>query len=95
MAYSSTNPPVLVSQPFGSRAGGLWTYLSSHDVASVAASSFFSNGYSLGMQSGDFIGVVQMSSNGGAGAYTAHALGIVTTVTSGAGATVVFTATST
>lgn len=90
MAYSSTNGPAIISQTFGSGTN-LWAYKSTHTVAAVAASSFFSNGYDLSMKAGDPIYVTQVTT---ANAYTAHAWGAVSAVTSGAGATVVFTATS-
>ena len=93
MAYSSTNGPVLLTQPVGKGiAPALWGYASTHTVAAVAASSFFSNGAALGMKAGDHIMVTELTT---ANAYTAFGRGVVTTVTAGAGATVVFTATST
>lgn len=91
MAYSSTNGPAMTSQRFG---GGMadWTYASTHTAAAVAASSFISNGAALGMKAGDGFRSVQLTT---AGAFTAFANGIVSSVTPGAGATVTFAATST
>jgi hypothetical protein len=92
MAYSSTNGPALISQRFGGGGGGEWSYLSTHTAAAVAASGFFTNGAALGMKVGDGIRSVQLTT---AGAYTAFANGIVTSVTASSAATVVFSATST
>jgi len=91
MAYSSTNPPINIAQSFGS-GPQYWVYKSTHTAAATAASSFVSNGFDLGMSVGDSFRNVELTT---AGAYTAFADGCVTTVTSGAGATVVFSATST
>ena len=92
MAYSSTNGPAMISQRFGGGGGASWVYSSTHTIGAVAATSFFSNGAQLGLKVNDGIRVVQTTT---AGAFTAFANGIVTTVTAGAGATVVFAATST
>lgn len=92
MAYSSTNGPAMVSQRFGGGIGASWVYSSTHTIAATAATSFFSNGAALGMKVGDGIRAVELTT---AGAFTAFANGIVSSVTAGAGATVVFAATST
>ena len=79
MAYSSTNPPVQVWQTFGGGIKG-WAYKSTHTVATVAGSSFFSDGYSRGMRAGDWCFVVDSGSTlAGQGFISAHS--------SGAGAT--------
>ncbi len=55
MAYSSTNPPALVSQRIG---GGpaMWIYKSSDESAeSVTAAKYFANGEALGMRVGDLV----------------------------------------
>lgn len=102
MAYSSTtfgtNYPRLLAyvtaQPSTLLAGGgsLWSYTSTHTIAAVAASGFFSNGAALGMKVADAINVTEVTT---AGAYTAHAAARVTSVTASSAATVVFSATST
>lgn len=94
MAYSSTNPPVMVWGGFGGSPMRGFAYASTHTVAAVAASSFFSDGYARGMRPGDRVYVNQMTT-ASPPAYTAHATGVVSASSSGAGATVVFTATST
>lgn len=57
MSYATTNPPRLIVQCIG---GGpnLWLYSSADPHATVDASGYFTNGYSLGMRDGDQILVV-------------------------------------
>ena len=57
MAYSTSNPPSLVSQTIG---GGpkVWVYTSTDAVADVDAAGYFSNGEALGMAVGDVVNVV-------------------------------------
>lgn len=86
MAYSSTNPPILIAQSFGS-APGAWVYKSTHTAAATAASGFIANGDALGLQVGDSFRNVEVTT---AGAYTAHADGCVSSVTASSAATVVF-----
>lgn len=53
MAYVTTNPPALHSQAMnGPRT---WVYYSTDDYLTVAASGYFTNGYQLGIRSGDVI----------------------------------------
>ena len=93
MAYSSTNPPVqLTPGSFGGQQTRLFGYKSTHTAAAVAASSFFSDGYSRGMRIGDFVHSVEVTT---AGAFTGFAVGVVNAQTTGAGVTVTFAATST
>lgn len=55
--YSTSNPPVMVSSGIGS-GPRLWMY-SSVDAGSVVdASGYFTNGYALGMRSGDIVFVI-------------------------------------
>jgi len=70
----------------------MWGYSSTHTLAAVAASSFFSNGHALGLKIGDGVYTVTLST---AGAFTDFGLGAVNAVTTGAGATVTYAATST
>jgi hypothetical protein len=53
MAYATTNPPRLVSQPIAGLR--LWQYESADAVATVRVSGYFTNGYDLGMRKGDVI----------------------------------------
>lgn len=91
MAYSSTNGPAMISQRFGG-GGASWVYNSTHTIGAVAAAGFISNGSALGLKVGDGIRVIQSTT---AGAYTAFANGVVSSVTASSAATIVFAATST
>ena len=56
MAYSTSNPPVLVTQGIvGSRH---WVYSSADTDALVQVSGYFSNGWDLGMRAGDTVMVI-------------------------------------
>jgi hypothetical protein len=57
MAYSSTNPPQLISQTFGDQGGQprVWSYGSTDPVATVAGADYVSNGQALGMHLGDVV----------------------------------------
>jgi len=54
MAYSTGNPPSLVSQQLGG-TGKVWLYKDGDDKAAVTAADYFSNGDALGMAAGDVI----------------------------------------
>ena len=92
MAYSSTNPPALVSQGFGGKPFRVFAYKSTHTAADVAATSFFANGVQLGMRVGDVLTNSGVSSGS---TYVGHNEGRVSAVTSTGGATVVFASSST
>ncbi len=62
MAYSSTNPPQLISQPFGDAGPGLWSYRSTDAIATVAGADYVSDGQNLGMKVGDVVFVLDTSS---------------------------------
>lgn len=57
MAYSTSNPPVLVAQGVGGY-GRLWVYSSADADTLVQVSGYFTNGYALGMRAGDIIDVI-------------------------------------
>lgn len=75
MAYSTSFPPVLVTQPmafgrgstFGSTVGSTlcgaaqWIYCSSHTQAEIGTSDFVTNGQTLGMRPGDGLLNMQIS----------------------------------
>ncbi len=82
MAYSSTNPPQLISQRFGGNGPGIWSYKSTDPIATVAGSSYFSNGDALGMQEGDFVAIWDTNS-------TLGSWGVINAITSDAGATLI------
>lgn len=54
MAYSTSNPPMLVAGAIG---GGprLWMYTSTDNAAAVRVSGYFTNGYALGMRANDIL----------------------------------------
>lgn len=85
MAYSSTNPPHLFSQPIGGGGGAIWRYRTTETVSAVTASSFFSDGVIRGMLVGDAVHVVSVST---AGAFADSAWATVTALGTLAGATV-------
>ena len=80
MAYSTTNPPQMISQRFGGGGPALWSFSSTDPVATVAGSSYFSNGDALGMGVADTVFVLDSNSSLGS-------IGWITIVTAGAGAT--------
>jgi len=88
MSYSSTNPPQMISQRFGGNGPALWSYKSTDAIATVAGSSYFSNGYALGMQEGDFVLVWNSAS-------TLGSFGCINDVTTSAGATLISVLTTT
>lgn len=95
MPYNSTgNPPSLTSQGFGGKPFRVFAYKSSDLVGTVAASSYFSNGHSLGMRVGDVVEVTVVST-ASPPVYLGHNVGRVTAVSTGAGATVAFASSST
>lgn len=58
MAYATTNPPALISQGIArgtNKESRIWQYSSADSFALVSASGYFTNGYSLGIRSGDII----------------------------------------
>lgn len=57
MAYSTSNPPHLLSQLI---AGGkkLWLYASTDAATAVRVSGYFTDGYERGMRAGDILMMV-------------------------------------
>lgn len=58
MAYVTSNPPMLISQPLGGGAGKVWLYRSTDTAADVDAANYFTNGGSLGLSVGDIMYVI-------------------------------------
>jgi len=56
MAYSTSNPPRLVSQPIAGLR--MWQYTSTDAVATVRVSGYFTDGWELGMRAGDLVVVL-------------------------------------
>jgi lipid-binding SYLF domain-containing protein len=88
MAYSTSNPPAMVSQRFGGNGPALFSYKSTDAIATVCGSSYVSNGNALGMKVGDVVMVLNSASTLGSLAY-------VSNVTAGAGATLLSSFTTT
>ncbi len=57
MAYSTSNPPCLISQGIGG-FWRTWVYKSTDAVTAVRVSGYFTDGWKLGMRAGDVIFVV-------------------------------------
>ncbi|MDX1742934.1 MAG: hypothetical protein R3186_04990 [Ruegeria sp.] len=57
MAYSTSNPPVCMSQTIGGTFN-LWVYKSTDAPADVDASGYFTDGWDLGMRAGDVVFVI-------------------------------------
>lgn len=56
MAYSTSNPPKLVTQGVGGNGPKFWAYESTADAAAdIDTAGFFTNGYDLGMRAGDLV----------------------------------------
>jgi hypothetical protein len=56
MAYSTANPPQIVSQTIGG-SHKEWVYESTDAVTAVRVSGYFTNGWALGMRKGDIVRV--------------------------------------
>jgi hypothetical protein len=56
MAYATSNPPRLVSQPIAGLR--LWQYSSADAVTLVRVSGYFTDGWDLGMRAGDLVHVL-------------------------------------
>lgn len=56
MSYATSNPPAVIAGPLTGRK--LWFYASTDAQTDVDASGYITNGYDLGMRSGDVVLVV-------------------------------------
>jgi len=79
MAYSTSNPPALVSSQLGSTSGKFWVYDSADAATAVRVSGYITNGYDLGMVVGDVVD--QIDSAGGT---VAHRYVVVSVAAGGA-----------
>lgn len=77
MAYATSNPPRLLSQPIAGQR--LWQYVSADAAATVDTGLYFSDGDTLGMKVDDLVIVHDTGNN----IVTTH---VVLTVTAGSGA---------
>ena len=53
MAYATTNPPALLVQAVANKR--FWIYVSADASATIDASGYITNGYTLGMRDGDLV----------------------------------------
>lgn len=67
MAYSTSNPPALVSQLVGKAGGSVWIYDSADAATVVRVTGYITNGDALGMKVGDIVDQIDS-----AGATVAH-----------------------
>ena len=58
MAYSTSNPPALVSQRVGADGGASWIYKSADTDATVNGADYITNAEDLGMKVGDPVTVI-------------------------------------
>lgn len=58
MAYSTSNPPRLLTGTLDGLGGNIWLYRSTDASTVVDASGYFTNGYNLGMRAGDIVWVI-------------------------------------
>ena len=55
MAYSTDNPPYLVSQGIGNQGIAVWHYDDDDPLTTVDGDGYFTNGDALGMKVGDIV----------------------------------------
>lgn len=79
MAYSTDNPPRLISQSVGANGGSVWLYDSADAATVVRADGYITNGYDLGMKVGDIVDQIDS-----AGATVAHRYVVASVATDGA-----------
>jgi hypothetical protein len=61
MAYSTSNPPVLMVPSIGARPA-IWVYKSTHLSTDTVAAGFFTNGAALGLKVADVVVSVNSTS---------------------------------
>lgn len=80
MAYSTSNPPALISQLVGKAGGKMWVYDSTDAATVVRVAGYITNASDLGMAVGDIVDQIDS-----AGATVAHRY-VVNSVTAGGAA---------
>jgi hypothetical protein len=75
MAYSTTNPPIVIAQGGGGATPSFWLYISADVHTDVDADDYFTNGFELGMKVNDPVIVVKTTATVGA---TTHVVSAVT-----------------
>lgn len=98
MAYSTNNPPFLITQGVAGsvtdRGNKVWGYNSSDLMGTVAATGYFTNGFALGMRVGDRL-LATAFSTATTPTYVGHGYGVVSASVASSAATVVFVSSST
>ncbi|RWF71870.1 hypothetical protein [Mesorhizobium sp.] len=70
MAYSTSNPPVLITQ--GIAGFRIWKYESVDAATLVRVSGYFTNGWQLGMRANDIVFVTDTDSSNGTTIHTVN-----------------------
>jgi hypothetical protein len=55
MAYSTSNPPAMITQRVGADGGAMWIYNSTDAAIVVRKANYISNADALGMKIGDLV----------------------------------------
>jgi hypothetical protein len=63
MAYSTSNPPVLISVAPLTGTGQVWAYRSTDAATAVDATGYITNAKALGMRAGDLVRVTNTATN--------------------------------
>jgi hypothetical protein len=63
MAYSTSNPPQLISQGIGASGPRFWSYSSTDAEAAFDDTDYITNAQALGMQTGDVVIVRDTTNN--------------------------------
>lgn len=63
MAYSTSNPPALVSRPLGGGGPSMWSYRSTDAEAAFDDTDYITNAKQLGMTTGDFVLVLDTTNS--------------------------------
>ena len=79
MAYSTSNPPALITKRVGDLGGAMWSYDSTDAATVVRAINYFTNALELGMKVGD---IVQQTDS--AGATVSHRYVVLAVIAAGA-----------
>ncbi len=63
MAYSTSNPPHLVSQGVGASGPRLWSYSSADAETAFDDTDYITNASDLGMETGDFVHILDTTNS--------------------------------
>lgn len=75
MAYSTSNPPAMITQRVGDSGGAMWSYDSADAATVVRAINYITDALDLGMKVGDTI--IQHDSAGGTVAHIYPVLAVI------------------